>query len=233
MEATTALMLAAAAAAMLTVSIVDLGINIARDLGLRQTLLLSASGALTVVLAKNLCIALLNHTNMQAGKAAAAVAAESEAEAEAEDTPGKLRLVRVGLVTAVSLTAHNMPEGMAVAFSTMDSESLGLKLAIAIALHNIPEGLAIGAPFSYLHLLTGILWRAIGARHWCSIYLLCSYKSTNTDAKNAAIACPLVLSKKYSLLGAVALALASGLSEPVLLFRRLYKCGAAAVSTSV
>ena len=179
MEATTALMLAAAAAAMLTVSIVDLGINIARDLGLRQTLLLSASGALTVVLAKNLCIALLNHTNMQAGKAAAAVAAESEAEAEAEETTGKLRLVRVGLVTAVSLTAHNMPEGMAVAFSTMDSESLGLKLAIAIALHNIPEGLAIGAPFSYLHLLTGILWRAIGARHWCSIYLLYSYKRTN------------------------------------------------------
>ena len=151
MEATTALMLAAAAAAMLTVSIVDLGINIARDLGLRQTLLLSASGALTVVLAKNLCISLLNHTNRQAGKAAAAAAAaaETEAEAEAEETRGKLRLVRVGLVTAVSLTAHNMPEGMAVAFSTMDSESLGLKLTIAIALHNIPEGLAIGAPFTY------------------------------------------------------------------------------------
>jgi ZIP family zinc transporter len=146
-------MLAAAAGAMLTVSVVDLGINIARDLGLRQTLLLSASGALTVVLAKNLCISLLNHTNRQAGKAAAAAAAETEteaeAEAEAEETRGKLRLVRVGLVTAVSLTAHNMPEGMAVAFSTMDSESLGLKLAIAIALHNIPEGLAIGAPFTY------------------------------------------------------------------------------------
>ena len=149
MEATTALMLAAAAAAMLTVSIVDLGINIARDLGLRQTLLLSASGALTVVLAKNLCISLLNHTNRQAGQAAAAAAAETETEAEAEEATGKLRLVRVGLVTAVSLTAHNMPEGMAVAFSTMDSESLGLKLAIAIALHNIPEGLAIGAPFTY------------------------------------------------------------------------------------
>jgi ZIP family zinc transporter len=149
LEATTALMLAAAAAAMITVSVVDLGINIARDLGLRQTLLLSASGALTVVLAKNLCISLLSHTNRQAGKAAAAAAAETEAEAEAEEAKGKLRLVRVGLVTAVSLTAHNMPEGMAVAFSTMDSESLGLKLAIAIALHNIPEGLAIGAPFTY------------------------------------------------------------------------------------
>jgi len=31
------------------------------------------------------------------------------------------RLLRVGLITAVTLTAHNFPEGMAVAISTMGS----------------------------------------------------------------------------------------------------------------
>ncbi len=48
------------------------------------------------------------------------------------------------MLTAITLTAHNFPEGMAVAISTMGSPKLGLKLAVAIALHNIPEGLAIG-----------------------------------------------------------------------------------------
>jgi len=48
--------------------------------------------------------------------------------------------------TAVTLTAHNLPEGMAVAISTMGDVNLGIKLAVAIALHNIPEGLAIACP---------------------------------------------------------------------------------------
>ena len=62
---------------------------------------------------------------------------------ESEEKRSQQRLLRVGLLTAVTLTAHNLPEGMAVAISTMGSVKLGLKLAVAIALHNIPEGLAI------------------------------------------------------------------------------------------
>jgi zinc transporter ZupT len=57
-----------------------------------------------------------------------------------------LRLRRLGIITAITLTCHNLPEGMAVALSTMGSTHLGLRMAFAIALHNIPEGLAIAGP---------------------------------------------------------------------------------------
>jgi len=69
---------------------------------------------------------------------------------ESEEKRSQQRLLRVGLLTAVTLTAHNLPEGMAVAISTMGSVKLGLKLAVAIALHNIPEGLAITCVHAYV-----------------------------------------------------------------------------------
>ena len=53
------------------------------------------------------------------------------------------QLRKVGLLTAVAITAHNLPEGMATFFATLQNPVLGLPLALAIAVHNIPEGLAI------------------------------------------------------------------------------------------
>jgi ZIP family zinc transporter len=53
---------------------------------------------------------------------------------------------RVGLLTAVAITAHNFPEGLATFFATLESPSVGLPLALAIAIHNIPEGIAIAVP---------------------------------------------------------------------------------------
>jgi len=133
----TAFMLATAAAAMITVSIVDLFVHIAEEIGLNHTLLMSITGALTVVLAK------------KAGSmmfASSSTPAKGEKTEETEKKKSEARLLRVGLLTAVTLTAHNLPEGMAVAISTMGSANLGMKLAVAIALHNIPEGLAIACP---------------------------------------------------------------------------------------
>eukprot|EP00298_Acanthocystis_sp_HF-20_P020625 c25682_g1_i1.p1 GENE.c25682_g1_i1~~c25682_g1_i1.p1 ORF type:complete len:141 (-),score=52.65 c25682_g1_i1:26-448(-) len=46
----------------------------------------------------------------------------------------------------ISLTAHNLPEGMAVAVTTMSSVHAGGVVALAIALHNIPEGIVISVP---------------------------------------------------------------------------------------
>jgi len=56
---------------------------------------------------------------------------------------------RVGLLTAVAITAHNFPEGLATFFATLDDPTVGMPLAFAIAIHNIPEGIAIAVPVYY------------------------------------------------------------------------------------
>merc|ERR1719215_1126015 len=45
-----------------------------------------------------------------------------------------------------SLTAHNFPEGFAVAVSSFGSSDTGFIVMLAIAMHNIPEGIAIAVP---------------------------------------------------------------------------------------
>lgn len=62
----------------------------------------------------------------------------------AGDNAAALR--RVGLLTALAISAHNLPEGMATFFATLQSPTLGMPLALAIAVHNIPEGIAIAIP---------------------------------------------------------------------------------------
>ena len=69
---------------------------------------------------------------------------DSQDPAFADDNAAYLR--KVGLLTAIAITAHNLPEGLATFFATLDSPTLGLPLALAIAVHNIPEGIAIAIP---------------------------------------------------------------------------------------
>lgn len=56
---------------------------------------------------------------------------------------------RVGLLTAIAITAHNFPEGLATFFATVGDPAVGMPLAFAIAIHNIPEGIAIAVPVYY------------------------------------------------------------------------------------
>mmetsp|Transcript_51668 Transcript_51668/g.123000 ORF Transcript_51668/g.123000 Transcript_51668/m.123000 type:complete len:429 (-) Transcript_51668:8-1294(-) len=58
----------------------------------------------------------------------------------------KARHWRLALVMMLSLTAHNFPEGFAVAVSAFESKRLGFVVMLAITLHNIPEGIAIAVP---------------------------------------------------------------------------------------
>lgn len=58
----------------------------------------------------------------------------------------KAYIKRVGLLTAIAITAHNFPEGLATFFAMLESPSVGMPLAFAIAIHNIPEGIAIAVP---------------------------------------------------------------------------------------
>ena len=54
---------------------------------------------------------------------------------------------RLALLMMLVLTAHNFPEGLAVAISTVDSQHTGALICFAIAIHNIPEGIAIAVPY--------------------------------------------------------------------------------------
>lgn len=56
------------------------------------------------------------------------------------------KIKRAGLITALAVTLHNFPEGMATFLVSSQDLALGIPVAIAIAIHNIPEGIAIALP---------------------------------------------------------------------------------------
>lgn len=56
------------------------------------------------------------------------------------------RFVRTGILTAIGIALHNLPEGVAIGASYAHGSSLGFSVAFTIALHNIPEGMAMAAP---------------------------------------------------------------------------------------
>jgi len=70
----------------------------------------------------------------------------------------RARQWRLGVLMMVTLTAHNLPEGVAVAVGAMHSARTGAVVMTAIAMHNIPEGLAIAVP---IYAATGSRWKAL------------------------------------------------------------------------
>jgi ZIP family zinc transporter len=64
-------------------------------------------------------------------------------------------LINTGLLLAVGITLHNLPEGIAVGASYLHNPRFGLFIGSAILLHNIPEGIGTALP-----LMKG------GARRW-------------------------------------------------------------------
>ncbi len=59
------------------------------------------------------------------------------------------RLMRTGLFTALAITIHNFPEGMATFVSALQEPSIAIPIVAAIAIHNIPEGVAVSVPIYY------------------------------------------------------------------------------------
>jgi len=51
-------------------------------------------------------------------------------------------LVKIGILIAIGIALHNIPEGIAVGAGFAHLPKFGILLAIAIGLHNIPEGIA-------------------------------------------------------------------------------------------
>lgn len=61
--------------------------------------------------------------------------------------PAKLR--RTGFLTALAITIHNFPEGIATFMAALTDPALGVAITVAIAIHNIPEGIAVAVPIYY------------------------------------------------------------------------------------
>jgi ZIP family zinc transporter len=59
------------------------------------------------------------------------------------------KLYRMGIFTAIAITIHNFPEGLATFVSALKEPKLGIAIAVAIAIHNIPEGIAVSIPVFY------------------------------------------------------------------------------------
>ncbi len=59
------------------------------------------------------------------------------------------RLLRVGVFTAVAISIHNFPEGIATFMAGISDITVGVSIALAIAIHNIPEGIAVSVPVYY------------------------------------------------------------------------------------
>ena len=66
----------------------------------------------------------------------------------------------MGLLSAVAITIHNFPEGIATFASALHDPRLGITITVAIALHNIPEGIAISVP----------IYQATGSRRKAFVY---------------------------------------------------------------
>jgi ZIP family zinc transporter len=58
-------------------------------------------------------------------------------------------LMRMGLLTALAITIHNFPEGIAAFTAALKDPNLGIAITVAIAIHNIPEGIAVSIPVYY------------------------------------------------------------------------------------
>jgi ZIP family zinc transporter len=58
-------------------------------------------------------------------------------------------MMHMGIVTAVAITVHNFPEGIATFMAGYADIRIGLPVALSIAMHNIPEGIAVSVPVFY------------------------------------------------------------------------------------
>lgn len=74
------------------------------------------------------------------------------------------RLMRMGILTALAIGIHNLPEGLVTFLAVLEDPALGLAIAIAIALHNIPEGVSVSV----------LIFYATGSRRKALVYSVLS-----------------------------------------------------------
>lgn len=88
----------------------------------------------------------VNPHESRAGKAAEYEAADARSCSLDYSRRHGPELLRTGMLTAFVIFVHNLPEGVATFFSSLQNPGLGLTIAVAIAIHNIPEGISVSVP---------------------------------------------------------------------------------------
>jgi ZIP family zinc transporter len=63
-----------------------------------------------------------------------------------ERSAADARMLKTGMLMAIGISIHNVPEGIAVGAGYSHLPAFGLAIALAIGLHNIPEGIATALP---------------------------------------------------------------------------------------
>lgn len=81
------------------------------------------------------------------------------------DEAAKEKLQRMGVLSAIAIAIHNIPEGIATYVAASETPRVGLSMAIGVSLHNIAEGLAVAAPiyFATGSRSKGIMWCVLAA----------------------------------------------------------------------
>lgn len=77
------------------------------------------------------------------------------------DENAKEKLQAMGVLSALAVGIHNIPEGMGTFVASSEQAYNGLSLAVGVGLHNIAEGIAVAAP---IYFATGSRFRAL---MWC------------------------------------------------------------------
>jgi ZIP family zinc transporter len=90
----------------------------------------------------------LHERTVKAGNAATSSANAPETGSD-DHSHNNRKLMRMGLFTALAITIHNFPEGLATFLAALKDPKLGVAIALAVALHNIPEGISVSVPIFY------------------------------------------------------------------------------------
>jgi len=61
----------------------------------------------------------------------------------------KRGLLRMGVLSGVALSLHNLPEGLATFIAGLQGPAVGIPIALAVAVHNVPEGISVSVPIFY------------------------------------------------------------------------------------
>ncbi|KAJ4799176.1 Zinc transporter ZupT [Rhynchospora pubera] len=146
-----------AAGLMLSISFLDLAHNALNSIGFLKGNLWFFAGVLFFALVVNFIPEPTVVPQSETDKKK--VSHESDDEGSGKDMMKKhhRQVFFSGIITAVGISLHNFPEGMAVFLGSIKGLRVGLNLALAIALHNIPEGVAVALP---VYFATNSKWQA-------------------------------------------------------------------------